>query len=261
MSLVRLHLRDYPGPAESTPILLVHGLFGSGANWHGIARRLAQTRPVLVPDVRNHGESPWDAEMDYPAMAADLAAVLDGRGIEGAHLVGHSMGGKAAMCLALAQPERVRSLTVVDIAPIAYESRFGTLVEALQALPLEDLRDRRDADARLAAVVSSAAVRGYLLQNLAYDAVGGLRWRVNLPVLAASLGQILGFPDGEGRQFAGPTLFAYGSRSDYVGAEGLARIRALFPLARLRSVPNAGHWVYADQPDAFLAALTGFLKD
>jgi pimeloyl-ACP methyl ester carboxylesterase len=261
MFLVRLHLREYPGPAESAPILLVHGLFGSGTNWHGIARRLAQTRPLLVPDLRNHGESPWDAVMDYPAMAADLAALLDARGIAAAHLVGHSMGGKAAMCLALARPERVRSLAVVDIAPIAYESRFGALVDALQALPLEDLRDRRDADARLAAVVSSAAVRGYLLQNLAYDADQGLRWRLNLPAIADSLNQILGFPDAQGRQFAGPTLFVYGSRSDYVGADGLDRIRALFPLARLRAIPNAGHWVYADQPDAFLAALTGFLKD
>lgn len=261
MSVVRLHLREYPGPGETPPVLLVHGLFGSGANWHGIARRLAQTRPVLVPDLRNHGESPWDETMDYPAMAADLAGLLEERGTAAAHLVGHSMGGKAAMYLALAQPELVRSLTVVDIAPVAYASRFGALVDALLRLPLGELRDRRDADASLAAAVASAKVRGYLLQNLGYGTERGLRWRVNLPVIARVLGDILGFPQAAGREFAGPTLFVYGSRSDYVNAEGLARIRALFPLARMRAIPNAGHWVYADQPDAFLAAVAGFLKD
>ena len=261
MSISRLHVRDYQGPAGALPVVLVHGLFGSAANWHAIARRLAETRSVLVPDLRNHGESPWDEPMDYPAMAADLAGLLDSRGIAAAHLVGHSMGGKAAMWLAFSRPEQLRSLTVVDIAPVAYASRFGALVDALQALPLGELRDRRDADAYLAAAVASDKVRGYLLQNLAYDADQGLRWRVNLPVIARSLGDILGFPMADGREFAGPTLFVYGSRSDYVGAEGLARIRALFPLARMRAIPNAGHWVYADQPDAFLAAVTGFVKD
>lgn len=261
MSL-RLHHRHYgEAGARALPLLLIHGLFGSAANWHGIARRLANGRLVLVPDLRNHGQSPWDGRMDYRAMAADLVALLDGEGIARAHLVGHSMGGKAAMWLALSAPERVGSLVVVDIAPVTYASRHGALVSALAALPLAQLTDRRAADAWLAQTIHSVAVRGYLLQNLVHDRAGGWRWRVNLEVLARSLDHILGFPAAADLQFPGPVLFLYGSRSDYVTGAGLPRIRALFPLARLRTIANAGHWVYADQPEEFLAAVSGFLKD
>ena len=262
MTALKLHLRHYgEASAAGLPLVLIHGLFGSAANWHGIARRLATGRRVLVPDLRNHGQSPWDPRMDYRTMAIDLAALLEREGIDRAHLVGHSMGGKAAMWLALTAPERVGSLVVADVAPIAYATRHGALVQALAALPLNEIADRRDADSRLAAAIHSAPVRGYLLQNLAHDGAGGWRWRLNLEVLAQSLEGILGFPEATGLQFPGATLFLYGSRSDYVTGEGLPRIRALFPLARLRSIPNAGHWVYADQPEAFVAAVDGFLKD
>jgi esterase len=264
MAGVALRLREY-GDASSArlPLVLIHGLFGSSANWHGIARRLAPERRVLVPDLRNHGESPWHPRLDYPAMAEDLTALLDGRGIARAHLVGHSMGGKSAMWLALTEPGRVGSLVVVDIAPVRYPSRHGALVAALSDLPLDQIQDRRDADARLAVSIGSAPVRAYLLQNLVHDwtdsgGAGGWRWRLNLPVLARSMETILGFPDGGERQFPGPVLFLYGSRSDYVTGDGLPRIRAQFPLARLRAIANAGHWVYADQPDAFVAAVAGF---
>ena len=267
MTAVRLHHRHYGEARQGAmPMLLIHGLFGSAANWHGIARRLAADRLVLVPDLRNHGESPWDARMDYPAMALDLAALLDHLGIERAHLVGHSMGGKAAMWLALSQPERLGSLVVADIAPVTYPSRHGALVTALAALPLGEIKDRRAADARLAETIHSAAVRGYLLQNLVHDRArdGGAahwRWRINLEVLAHCMDQILGFPAAPGCGFPGPAQFIYGSRSDYVTGAGLPRIRELFPLARLRTIANAGHWVYADQPEAFVAAVSGFLKD
>ena len=266
MAAVILHHRHYgERAAQALPVLLCHGLFGSAANWHGIAKRLADERLVLVPDLRNHGASPWDPRMDYPAMALDLAALLDRLGIARAHLVGHSMGGKAAMWLALSAPERVGSLVVADIAPVTYPSRHGALVSALAALPLGEIAHRRDADARLAQTIHSAAVRGYLLQNLIHDRAdkdraGAWRWRINLDALARSLKPLLSFPAAEGHSFPGPSLFVYGSRSDYVTKHGLPRIRALFPLARLRTIANAGHWVYADQPDAFVAAVRGFLK-
>ncbi len=265
---VDLSLREYGKPGVGRlPLVLVHGLFGSSANWHGIARRLALERRVLVPDLRNHGDSPWDERMDYPSMAADLVALLDRLAIARAHLAGHSMGGKAAMWLALGTPDRVGSLVVADMAPVTYPSRHGILVDNLARLPLSEIRDRRDADAWLAPQIPSAAVRGYLLQNLvrerdpASDAYGRWRWRVNLPALARSMDAILGFPNSGGRTFPGPVLFVYGGRSGYVTGEGLPRIRELFPLARLRSIPQAGHWVYADQPDAFAAGVGGFLKD
>jgi pimeloyl-ACP methyl ester carboxylesterase len=261
-SVLRLSHRAYGGETPaSLPVLLIHGLFGASSNWNGIARRLVGQRRVLVPDLRNHGDSPWDGRMDYPAMAGDLVALLDEQGIKRAHLVGHSMGGKAAMWLALMEPERVGSLVVADMAPVSYGSRFEGLISALSDLPLNALRGRRDADQRLSRAIVSPAVRGYLLQNLVGDGAGHWRWRLNLPVLAAALPDILDFPDPGGRQFPGPTLFLYGSRSDYLTGEALPRIRVLFPLARLRSIPNAGHWVYADQPQAFSAAVNGFLKD
>ena len=262
MASLPLNLQIYgEGVQGPLPVLLIHGLFGAASNLRGIARRLAAQRRLLVPDLRNHGDSPWDERMDYPAMAGDLAALLDAQGIERAHLVGHSMGGKVAMWLALTEPQRVGSLVVADVAPLRYESRFGGLVAALLRVPLTDLRDRRDADARLGEGISTPAVRGYLLQNLVQDAQGRWRWRLNLPVIADSMDAILGFPDPEGRQFPGPALFLFGGRSSYVTAEALPRIRALFPLARLRSIPEAGHWIYAEQPEPFTAAVAGFLKD
>ena len=263
---LRLHLRHYgEAAAGRPPLILIHGLFGSASNWHGIARRLATEHQVLVPDLRNHGQSPWAPRMDYKAMAADLAALLDDQGIARASLVGHSMGGKAAMWLALSAPERVGSLVVADIAPTTYASRYGDLVKALSELPLADIKSRRDADARLAATVHSAPVRAYLLQNLVQDQSGvkdgrGWRWRLNLEVLAYTLDCILGFPETRDLHFPGPSLFVYGGRSDYVTGEGLPRIRLLFPHARLHGIPDAGHWVYADQPEAFLAVVSGFLK-
>lgn len=262
MADLALSHRTYgSGSPGSLPVVLIHGLFGSAANWHGVARRLASGRWVLVPDLRNHGQSPWAEPMGYPALAGDLVALLDVLGIARAHLVGHSMGGKAAMWLALTEPHRVGSLVVADSAPVTYRSTFGGLISALTELPLDQVHDRRDADLYLSRSVASAAVRGYLLQNLVQDGLGGWRWRLNLRVIADSLDTILGFPEAAGRQFPGPTLFLYGGRSDYLTGAALPRIRALFPLARLRAIPEAGHWVYADQPEAFSAAVSGFLKD
>lgn len=255
---LRLQLRRYGGPA-ATPLLLLHGLFGSGVNWHSIARRLAERRPVLVPDLRNHGDSPHASAMSYVAMANDLAALLEREGIERAAVVGHSMGGKAAMWLALHHPARIAAIGVVDIAPLNYPPGFETLVDAMLALPLQALSSRSDADRRLAVAIPDAAIRGYVLQNLRRDGAHW-RWRLNLPDIAAALPAIRAFPDAPREQFTGPALFLYGTRSDYVDARALAAIRQRFPLARLRAVANAGHWVYADQPDAFVGALEGFLN-
>ena len=254
---LELHLRRY-GERDGPPLVLLHGLFGSGANWHGIARRLEARHRILVPDLRNHGDSPSDPVMTYSAMAEDLAELLAVEEVARAIVVGHSMGGKVAMWLALSNPERIAAAVVVDIAPVAYPGGFETLIDALLALPLADVADRKDADRRLAAAIPDCAVRGYLLQNLRHDS-GGWGWRCNLTGIAAALPALLDFPDAGGQSFAGPALFLYGTNSNYVGSDVLGTIRALFPHARLRAVPNAGHWVYSDQPDAFVGALSGFL--
>ncbi|MCF7983752.1 MAG: alpha/beta fold hydrolase [Thiohalocapsa sp.] len=257
MAALQLRLRRY-GSGEGLPLVLLHGLFGAGMNWHGIARRLERKHPVLVPDLRNHGDSPHAAQMTYPAIAADVAALLQREGIARAIVAGHSMGGKTAMWLALAHPERVEGVVVADMAPVRYPSGFETLVDALQTLPLADIADRADADRRLAEAIPEPAVRGYLLQNLRRRGDSWC-WRFNLSGIAGAIPDLLDFPDPGQRQFSGPALFIYGTASSYVQARGLERIQTLFPLARLRALANAGHWVYADQPEAFASALEAFL--
>lgn len=259
MTGLKLSLRTYgDADAAGMPLVLLHGLFGSAANWHGVARHLAQSRRVLVPDLRNHGRSPRSTEMSYPAMAGDVAELMDAERIDRALLVGHSMGGKVAMWLALTQPQRVHALVVADMAPVAYPYRFDDVLGALADLDLHALADRRAANARLALRLPVPGVRDYLLQNLIREA-GGWRWRINLPALAAAMDRIGGFPHAAGLQYPGPALFVYGTESSYVTGAHLPAIRIHFPLARLRALPGAGHWVYSDRPDAFVRAVQGFL--
>jgi pimeloyl-ACP methyl ester carboxylesterase len=239
-------------------LLLLHGLFGSSANWHGIASALSDNVPVISVDLRNHGRSHWDEAMGYEEMACDLRALLVHLGIERVSVAGHSMGGKAAMWLALTHPERVEALVAADIAPVTYPGRFTAIIETLRELDLTELGSRREADLRLAGALHSPALRSYLLQNLVKDGEAW-RWRLNLAALDGAMDELMSFPDPNARQYPGPALFVYGTESDYVNGEHLPRIRTLFPLARLRAVPNAGHWVYSDEPDAFVRALTGFL--
>jgi len=245
------------GPeTDAPPLVIAHGLFGSARNWGAIARRLALHRQVIAVDMRNHGDSPRSREHGYEAMAADLAGTIAGHGGR-ADLLGHSMGGKAAMVLALTDPRRVRRLIVADMAPSAYgHSQIGT-VHAMQALDLAATRRRSEADAALAPALPDPALRAFLLQSLAFED-GQARWKLNLPVLAAEMPRIMGFPDLPGR-FDGPTLFLTGANSSYVRPDAWPRIRALFPAAEHRALPGAGHWLHADAPGPFVEAVSGFL--
>jgi esterase len=261
LSGVQLHFRQYGQlNTDRAPLVLLHGLLGSSANWHGVASRLEREGHVLlVPDQRNHGRSPHDSMMDYPLMAADLMRLLDQLELEQVVLIGHSMGAKTAMWLALNYPSRVESLVVVDMAPVSNPNRFDVIFDALESLDLLQLSSRQQADEHLGTTLPSSLLRQYLLQNLVRDEQRWY-WRINLPVLAASLTQILDFPVVEsGCQFQGNTLFLYGGESDYVTSSVAAPIRNLFPYARLRAVPGAGHWVYAERPEEFHLALSHFL--
>lgn len=253
-----LHYREQ-GLPQGPSLLLVHGLFGASGNWMGVVRHLQARYRLILPDLRNHGRSPHHPRMDYPAMAADLAALMDRLEIDSAALLGHSMGGKAAMWLALNQPERVERLVVADIAPVTYTSRFEPIFRGLRELPLQELAGREAADQHLARRVPQAAVRQYLLQNLVRQP-DGWRWRFNLPVLERAGDTLSAFPSAEGLSFAGETLFLSGEKSDYVKPEYREPIDRLFPLARLRVLPGAGHWLYAEQPEAFARAVRAFLK-
>lgn len=255
-------LLAFSGVGQGPPLAILHGLLGQGRNWQGIARRLGDLREVLLIDQRNHGASFWADEMTYPALAADLAALLDARGVARADLLGHSMGGKTAMAAALLFPDRVRSLMVVDIAPVAYRHRsFDRYVEAMRAMDLTAVSRREDADRLLAPAEPDPFVRGFLLQNLERRD-GGWCWRANLVALLAAMPDLLGWPSAlDERRFAGPVLVVAGARSAYVDAAGEARLRALFPAMRLVRIAAAGHWPHVDQPDQVVALMRDFLKE
>ena len=243
-------------PGARPPLLIAHGLFGSARNWGAISKRLSGDRQVISVDMRNHGTSPWRPTHSYDGMAGDLAEVIGMHGGK-ADVLGHSMGGKAAMMLALTRPALINRLIVADIAPVAYSHSQTALIHAMRALDLEGLTTRMEADKRLAASVDDAATRAFLLQSLDLKETPP-RWRLNLDVLEAEMGRLVGWPDVEGT-FKGPALFVTGSASPYVDASGRARIRTLFPAAEFQEIDGAGHWLHAEKPREFEAAITAFL--
>lgn len=242
--------------AGRPPLLIAHGLFGSARNWGVIARRLSGRRRVLAVDMRNHGASFWSASHGYGDLAADLAEVIAANGGR-ADVLGHSMGGKAAMRLALEHPGAVNRLIVADIAPVAYGHSQTPLVHAMRGLDLSGLVARSEADRRLAASVDDPGTRAFLLQSLDLKA-DPPRWRLNLDALEAEMQRITGWEPVAG-SFGGPVLFLSGAASDYLRPEHRATARALFPKARFAAIPGAGHWLHADKPREFEAAATAFL--
>ena len=255
---LKLHYRQFGTENGGTPLLLLHGLLGSLVNWQRIARRLAESYRVIVPDLRNHGRSPHHPDVSYPAMTGDLLELMDDLGLEQAIPIGHSMGGKVAMWLALEHPRRVERLVVADIAPVRYQGSLGELMDAMLALPLDRMQKRAEADQWLKQRVPESAIRDYLLQNLVRTEQGW-RWRSNLEALREGLETISDFPRvPPGVRYEGPTLFIHGRRSSYVKPEYRPVMEALFPRLQLVAL-DAGHWVYAEQPEAFLRALGAFL--
>lgn len=250
-------LATYPmGPETGTPLLIAHGLFGSARNWNAIARSLADDRPVLTVDMRNHGESFRDPRNGYEEMADDLADVIAENG-GCADVLGHSMGGKAAMMLALTRPEMVSRLIVADISPVPYDHGQMKLVEAMRNMDLSGLTRRSQADARLAETVEDAGIRAFLLQSLDLKS-DPPRWRLNLDVLADQMPRILDWPNVDG-PYEGPTLFLSGSESDYVLPKYRKVTRALFPKARFARITGAGHWLHAEKPNDFSASVAAML--
>lgn len=248
---------------SGTPrVAFLHGLLGRGKNWATVAKTLADRWPSLLYDLPNHGRSPWTDDLAYPAQADAVAADLRARGLVDGSLVlvGHSMGGKVAMALALRHPELLRGLVVVDIAPDHSESGYGfrRYVDALRGVDLDALERRTDADAQLASAVTAPATRAFLLQNLHRDG-GRWRWLPNLDLIRDQIAEISAWPSDLGEPWDGPTLWLRGGDSDYVRDEHLDPMRALFPRARLVTIKNAAHWVHADQPDAVTQTLAMFL--
>ena len=257
-------------------VVFVHGLFGQGKNWTTIARGLADAHRVTLVDLPNHGHSPWTDRVHYLDMVEMLAVELEHLG-EPVTLVGHSIGGKVAMQLALRHPELLRALVVVDIAPVEYPvqggrtddsdeeaSPFAAYIDAMQALDLDSLTTRSDADDALRDAVPSRMVRSFLLQSLVREGLGadgGWRWRLNLELLERDLGELRGFPEPPpGATYDGPVLWIAGANSTYILPEDRPAMDALFPATRLVRIKDAGHWVHSEQPEVFLRTLRLFLE-
>ena len=239
---------------DAPPLLIAHGLYGSGRNWGVIAKRLSDARQVVAVDMRNHGDSPWTETHRYAEMGDDLAEVIAALGGR-ADVLGHSMGGKAAMMLALRHGAAVNRLVVADIAPVPYTHSQMQYIEAMRAMDLSQVEKRSDAEAQLAELGVEKALQSFFTQSLD---IREKRWKLNLDTLAAEMDEILSFPDVEG-DWDGPALFLSGAESDYVKREYRPRIRDLFPRARFAKLAGAGHWLHAEKPREFEATVRAFL--
>lgn len=259
--VVELAYTEFPAVEVETapPLVIAHGLLGARKNWATLGKRLATNRRVFAVDLRNHGHSPWDQRHDYQAMAGDLAAFIDANAGGCADVMGHSMGGKAAMAAALAAPHSVRTLIVADIAPVVYAHSHEDFIEAMRRVDTGSLTRRKQAEPMIAAVVTDPGIRAFLLQNLASDE-GRFYWRVNLEALAKNMSFISGWPsEFTAQSYGAPTLFIRGGASDYVQDHAWDGIKAQFPAATLETVAGAGHWLHAEKPEPFLQAVSAFL--
>ncbi len=246
---------------KNDTILVTHGLFGSKRNWFGTAKILSErlNRHIVTIDLRNHGSSFWSENHDYQSLGRDLIRIAN-HFQPPVDMIGHSMGGKAAMSASLLSPEKFNKLIVVDIGPVTYSnSEFGSYISALRQLDLPNIRNRKQADQLLETKIRDQNIRSFLLQNMFRKKNGTFEWRVNLQSLEKNLGEIVSFPKYSS-QFLGQTLFIKGQRSSYVSKKSIDRMNKYFPRNKIEEIFQAGHWPHIDQPEAFQDELVGFLR-
>lgn len=243
---------------EGQPLLILHGLFGMLDNWQTLAKRFAEDYQVFIIDQRNHGKSPHHPVIDYPSMAEDLYDFMLDHDLATANVLGHSMGGKTAMQFALTYPEKVNKLIVVDIAPKAYKGGHQLIFEALFDVNLDDVTNRKDAEAILAKKIEEPGVRLFLLKNLSRKKEGGYQWKMNLPAIDKHYFDILKAIETDS-SFENPSLFIGGGQSKYIKPTDHEMIYALFPNSTIEMVENAGHWVHAEAPKELLNLVLAFL--
>ncbi len=252
---------NYQIQGSGQPVVLMHGMFGSLSNLGLVARALADHYQVIAVDMRNHGESPHSMEMNYPCMANDIVELLDDLNIPHTHLLGHSMGGKVGMQIALNQPKRVSKLIVADIAPVDYKpDRHGGVLEGLNTLAKTRPTSRQQADKLLAEHVEEPGVRAFLLKNLVRAEDGHFDLRLYLEGILANYYDTLTLAP-TGNPFIGPTLFIKGADSAYIQDKHRTEVMRLFPNAELKIIANAGHWLHAEKPDTFNRIVHNFLGD
>lgn len=239
---------------QGPPLLILHGIFGSSDNWLSIAKPLATTHQVYLLDLRNHGQSPWDDAFDYSCMAEDLWKFILDHGLREVRLLGHSMGGKVVMQFDLLYPGIASKLFVVDIAPKYYPVHHHSILEGLNSLDLEHLESRSAANEHLKRFEEKEGVRQFLLKNLYRKEDNRFALRINLKVITQKI-EVVGHELLVPAPSVTPCLFIKGGESPYILKEDESHILSLFPKASFLSIPGAGHWVQADQPEEFLAAL------
>ena len=241
------------------PLIILHGLLGSLDNWQTIAKQLGEHFQVFIIDQRNHGRSPHTFEFSYELLMADILEFMQQQGIAQAHFIGHSMGGKVAMHLALEHPEKVAKLVVVDVAPVEYEDRHSSVFKALFAVDLRTLQSRQQAEGTLRSILGNdESTVQFLMKGLYRDDDNKFQWRFNVQALYDAYDEISSGITSD-KPFEGDTLFVKGEKSEYINASNFSEIIDLFPNNQLTEIQGAGHWVNADRPVQFIEAVLKFL--
>ena len=249
---------NYKTQGQGTPLIILHGLFGTLDNWKSIANHLSSYFQVYILDQRNHGKSPHVSNMDLSSMAKDIAEFMDQLTLPKAHIMGHSMGGKVAMQFAFDYPERLNKLIILDIAPRAYQPGHLEILEALRDLPINTLTNRKEAEEKLLEKIKSADTVLFLLKNLSRNKLGGFEWKMNLPIISRDYMKLIDKIHAQ-LPHTGPVLFLKGHLSNYIQAEDISGIKALFPDTQIETIQNAGHWLHAENPSELLHHILHFL--
>lgn len=261
---MKLFFRKY---GQGPPLIIIHGLYGSSDNWVSIGRKLAENFEVFIIDQRNHGKSPHSLDHNYNLLRADLLEFMESQSIDKAVLIGHSMGGKTAMFFAADYPERVSHLVVADISPKSYEYTDSdqllahtTIIRAMFNLDFYGINSRQEVDDILAKSIPEDRIRQFLLKNIKRSKNNEYRWRINIRTIKNELKNILEGLDENQPEITGfPVLFIRGGNSDYILKDDEKAIRKIFPYADIETIPNAGHWLHAEQPELFLEKINNFI--
>lgn len=250
---------NFKKSGSGEPLIILHGLFGSADNWFSIAKELEKDFTLYLIDQRNHGDSPQSEDWNYEVMADDIKELIDEEGIEKANLMGHSMGGKTAMKFAFKYPDRINKLIVADIAPRFYPVHHGGILEGLNAIPIDKLKSRKEADDILSAYIKIPGIRQFLLKSLGRNESGGFMWKINLRVIMEKIDNV-GEEIISDKTFDKPTLFMGGEHSDYITDKDKEDISKMFPNSHIIFIKNAGHWLHAEQPAAVVETVKAFLR-
>lgn len=254
-----LHSRIYGEDQSGTPLLVMHGLFGMSDNWGSFGREFGEKAPIHLIDLRNHGHSFHDDDMSLQAMVEDLEAYIQHHELQEVDILGHSLGGKVAMQYAISKSTNIRKLIIVDIAPKAYPPHHQKILEALAAVKISEWSNRKEVEEQLRQYIAELGVVQFLLKNVYIKEDRTLDWRFNLKVLTEKYAEFITVGVESGI-YEGETLFLSGEKSNYILPEDDAMIKEMFPHSSIEKVPNAGHWVQAENPKEFNKMVAQFLE-